>query len=930
MHKSFKRRSMKWAFAGLMLVPGGFNMAALTDLADLPVAILMASGTATIKHNLMFTLDDSGSMGWNYTPDYVIDEMCFDSKDDDGLINNSLDRCIPGDPPYMSPDFNAQYYNPDIYYQAPIKGDHTKYPDASISAAYHDPFNIQKTDMLGKPTSDPVDLRNSWPDRQWCDSGSGGNCVVNSSGYTYPNNIYAYGHGKSGCTTYGGECVNYTKNSAPYYWRIEESEYCTDEELTNCGPIKLTGVRDEGATMRWCTNSTLSDCQARQLPGYDYPRLVGQWTGTSVTKAKYTIQVTSVSRNVIFSGTLSVKLTADDGSVYDFYTGNFSGTTLNSSNSTDRRNDMAAKLLTKLNALGKFNIARSGDTVIIEAINSGPAYNGTFTETHPSPAGSWKPTSQIVGGRDKVYTMRRYNIDTSENWPDKKPGTRPDCKTLPNKCTYAEESRNFANWYSYYRTRMQAMKSAVSIAFDTLDDKLRIGFNSISYTGTTNGSKFLLNAPFDATQRSAWYSKLFASNPSSTTPLRTSLKKIGEMFSLKMGVNPYDSDPNKARCQRNFSLLTTDGYWNDDGQSRRPNFSGFGNFDNSLSDSFIGPRSLGRFDGGANGAADTLADVAAYYYKTDLVPSMPDYVESHGEQATKIKFQNMTTHTLGLGVSGVLRYTKNYENSGDFKKIKDGVAGQCLWSSTCDWPKPVSGTLTAVDDLWHAAVNGGGKYFSARNPADLVTGLKKIVDDIKKESGSGAAASTSTPNITSSDNWAFSATYSVEPANQDWFGDLMAEKIDVDTGDLISGTVWSARQLLQANTSRRLFTFDSGSAAPRSFAWGSLTATEQGYFSGKGSLLTQYATLAASDQITLDSGAKVFSFVAGDQTGIGSIFRNRNWLLGDIVHSRPAYVRVPSRGYTDSGYSSFVNSKLTRKGALYVGANDGMIHALRG
>jgi type IV pilus assembly protein PilY1 len=29
-----------------------------------------------------------------------------------------------------------------------------------------------------------------------------------------------------------------------------------------------------------------------------------------------------------------------------------------------------------------------------------------------------------------------------------------------DSCTYAEEMTNYANWYAYYSTRMQAMKTA--------------------------------------------------------------------------------------------------------------------------------------------------------------------------------------------------------------------------------------------------------------------------------------------------------------------------------------------------------------------------------------------------------------------------------------------------------------------------------------
>ena len=43
-----------------------------------------------------------------------------------------------------------------------------------------------------------------------------------------------------------------------------------------------------------------------------------------------------------------------------------------------------------------------------------------------------------------------------------------------------DERTNFANWYSYYRTRMLTMKSATGRAFRTIDDKYRIGYMSIN------------------------------------------------------------------------------------------------------------------------------------------------------------------------------------------------------------------------------------------------------------------------------------------------------------------------------------------------------------------------------------------------------------------------------------------------------------------
>ncbi len=55
------------------------------------------------------------------------------------------------------------------------------------------------------------------------------------------------------------------------------------------------------------------------------------------------------------------------------------------------------------------------------------------------------------------------------------------------------------------------------------------------------------------------------------------------------------------------------------------------------------------------------------------------------------------------------------------------------------------------------------------------------------------------------------------------------------------------------------------------------------------------------------------------------------WRLGDIVHSSPALVAAPSSGYdsqfADATYAAFRERYRNRRNVLYVGANDGMLHA---
>lgn len=62
--------------------------------------------------------------------------------------------------------------------------------------------------------------------------------------------------------------------------------------------------------------------------------------------------------------------------------------------------------------------------------------------------------------------------------------------------------------------------------------------------------------------------------------------------------------------------------------------------------------------------------------------------------------------------------------------------------------------------------------------------------------------------------------------------------------------------------------------------------------------------------------------------------RDEVWRLGDIVHSTPRLVAAPDSRYDahygDSSYRAFRHQYLNRRHVLYVGANDGLIHAFNG
>ncbi|MCX7147219.1 MAG: hypothetical protein NT042_13735, partial [Sulfuritalea sp.] len=137
---------------------------------------------------------------------------------------------------------------------------------------------------------------------------------------------------------------------------------------------------------------------------------------------------------------------------------------------------------------------------------------------------------------------------------------RTDC--AGTTCTYAEEMTNYANWYAYYQTRMQMMKTSASIAFSSVDDQFRVGYYSINNGA---GSEFLNPSAFDGTQKNLWYGKFLNAYPNGQTPLRTALADVGKLYAGKKPTmnGVAANDPMQYSCQQNFTILSTDGYWND-------------------------------------------------------------------------------------------------------------------------------------------------------------------------------------------------------------------------------------------------------------------------------------------------------------------------------------------------------------------------------
>ena len=89
----------------------------------------------------------------------------------------------------------------------------------------------------------------------------------------------------------------------------------------------------------------------------------------------------------------------------------------------------------------------------------------------------------------------------------------------------------------------------------------------------------------------------------------------------------------------------------------------------------------------------------------------------------------------------------------------------------------------------------------------------------------------------------------------------------------------------------------------------------------------RFLDLTPAQQLQVGS-EPLLNYVRGDRSneGAGGL-RSRSRVLGDIVHSGPVYVGKPAGGYIYGNYLTFANSNAGRIPRVYVGANDGMLHA---
>jgi type IV pilus assembly protein PilY1 len=526
----------------------------------------------------------------------------------------------------------------------------------------------------------------------------------------------------------------------------------------------------------------------------------------------------------------------------------------------------------------------------------------------------------------------------------------------------AATQQNVANWFSYYHTRILMAKSGLMTAFSSLNPKYRFGFGSINNGNTSdlvnsvskNGVRIAQVAPFgdgsSGTQRANFWKWLVDMvPPQQSTPLRNSLKGAGMYYQSDQPWSSMSSDPGyttgsttKFACRASYTILTTDGFWNGGSPS-------VGNVDGKDGPVYSSPSGKTYDDVKGYVAAapfsddqsNTLADVAMYYWANDLSTMLDVVAPSKTDPAF---WQHMTTYTMGMGVTPTGIKPSGITIPQIFAWSQTGTPPAGVTASDFSWPNPSGDSLNNIADLAHAAVNGHGNFFSAKDPQQLAAGFAKAIADIT------ARDVTPTPAAVSGSILSVGAlTFETGYNTGDWTGAFDAKTLKADgTTDTL---LWDAGSDLDLDfhakatySNRHVFTvaYDSTKTTPlTSFQFNAANAAllDTTETAGLGSM----ASWGASDTL-----ANRIGYVLGDDTyedPTSPKYRVRSSLLGAILRSEPVFVAGATANYyngwptfgtfkpheTAPGvtqtYDDFVTQQASNAGMVYVGANDGMLHA---
>ena len=511
-------------------------------------------------------------------------------------------------------------------------------------------------------------------------------------------------------------------------------------------------------------------------------------------------------------------------------------------------------------------VTAAADIAITTAVDHAIRY---FPATFYLPAGAALPVGYGWSGTTLIgYAPDGSTLDGYEIKP----------ANFSSTTEYDKAIQNFANWFTYYRKRHLATRGGIGAALDGITEVMGGAF-TINNRTTVTMRDFTV-----ASERNTLLTDIYNNYVGSGgTPNREALKHAGDQYKRTDA-----SAPVQYSCQRNAAVMFTDGF------SNVWTGAGVGNADGTAGAPY------------ADSVSNTIADIAMSYYTQNLrptletgkVPVVPGCLSSPPSPSLDCnKNLHMNTYAVTLGTRGVLF---------------DPDAPADPYLVTPSWPTsfPLRHP-SAVDDLWHATVNGRGAILNARNPVEVGDKLRSILSTFLAGVSSASSVATNSTHL-DTDTKIYQARFD----SADWTGQLLAYPIKADgTLDTLAWDAGSSSKM-PAHGARNITFYKPGTGGA-DFTWGNLISTQQAALDGDTLGDERVDYLRGSDALEVKNGGT---------------FRNRSRALGDIVNSDPFFVGAESfgnqklPGTEGSTYASHVAAKALNPKMVYVGANDGMLH----
>ncbi|QFZ87738.1 pilus assembly protein PilY [Variovorax paradoxus] len=565
---------------------------------------------------------------------------------------------------------------------------------------------------------------------------------------------------------------------------------------------------------------------------------------------------------------------------------------------------------------------------------------------------------------------------------------RTDCGST-TECTAALERQNIANWYEWYRSRALAVSSALGLAMQSYDNKFRVGYTQYN-NGGSKASSIVSGVNYFRDEAGAtgrkwktnFYEWIYGINPGGGTPSHNALVLAANYYAGNVTTSitsaplssPWKNDPNdltsgELSCRRAYAIVLSDGAWNagtaQEIDTRYAATAGSINYDGTPSGNATkfqyDPKGAIGYDsadlaqklrarnlyipyiGGSssNGFADLTA---RYFWHTDFSGALANNVPTMEGQHNPTFWQNMTTFTIGWGLTPSGEGKNTGLNWGQIDKYNnDWLAGNPVTPPQWATGNLNTGTTDAdnarrVDDFIRAGFTGGGRAYSVYSGDDVRRALDNALSSMVGSGNDAGVAVSGNSNEFQTLEGQYK--YTTEYQTADNSGDIKAFKLNANGGyDAVDASkkpmpAWSANARMPAVDKRKIFglsNYDPNAPAI------SAVRTSITYSTRLDRLPSDFqALLNADTQQTTDE--KFVRYLLGEdpqKDTAGTVYRLRKQPIGAAVNSPPVFVGGRfdmgyAKGSVDGSgtYDTFRTRKSSLPPTIFAATNNGKVHVL--